>query len=218
MNFYGASAAVYRARLTPEARAFAINNGASPLAAGDFALKIVYNFDPLATYSVVLQAAQMEIDLFRRLPHHSNIVRIEHYLTSKLPIPRPVDWDADPSTMGESTLYMVMEQCHLSLQDVISHRKLTAAAMNSKTSLFAPEEVLLVGRDISSALILLNKELIAHRDIKPDNILIRLPSDDSVTRDQALTNINQRGITTALADFGTFKLLFTVSFFRSCIK
>jgi serine/threonine protein kinase len=68
--------------------------------------------------------------------------------------------------------------------------------------LFTPEEALMVAHQISNALILLSRELVAHRDIKPDNILIKLPIEGGVSRRQILNNICHPGVTFALTDFG----------------
>jgi serine/threonine protein kinase len=227
-KFYGTTAAVYRARLTPAARERAMDRDASSLCYGDFALKIIYNLDASITYDELTAVAQFEIDLFKRLPRHDNVVRIEHYFSDRIPTnPTPPNWDADMSIVAPHALFIVMEQCYLSLQDVISYRKSspstivatvipsTSTITSTKTatviptptitaeslqSLFTPAEVLMVGHHISSALCLLNKELVVHRDVKPDNILIRFPAH--ISRRRAMTNIAQPGITVALTDFG----------------
>jgi serine/threonine protein kinase len=179
---------VYRTRLRTNSRTFA--------------LKVVYNHDPSLTYKGVIREAQLEINMFKRLPPHPNIVRIEHHFSDRIPTnPAPPNWDADSSIVAPHALFIVMELCKLSLQDVISYRRSLPTTV-SGASLFTPEEVLMVARNISCALVLLNKELVAHRDIKPDNILIRLPSNGKVTRQQVMDNINQPGVILALTDFG----------------
>lgn len=191
---------MYRARLTLEARERAIANGASSLCQGDFALKVVYNYDESATYDNLLTVAQSEVNVFRRLPRHNHIVMIEHYFGGRIPTsPSPPDWNADPDLVATRSIFIVMKLFDLSLQNVLSHRKV----ITSTVPLFKPSEVLMVARHISSALCPLNKELVAHGDLKPDNILILLPSDGSITREQALMDIDQPGVIVALADFGT---------------
>jgi serine/threonine protein kinase len=63
-----------------------------------------------------------------------------------------------------------------------------------------PGEILVVIRDISNALCHLHRHRIAHLDLKPDNILFRLSS--SVTRDSAMKNLCQHGVTAVLSDLG----------------
>jgi serine/threonine protein kinase len=148
----------------------------------------VYNHDPSHTYQGVINVAHTELKMFKRLPRWPHIIWIEHYFSDRIPTASyPPNWDANPLVVAPHALFIVMGQCHISLQDVISHRKTTLTSKS--VPLFSAEELLMVARDFTSALCLLPKELVAHRDIKPDNILIRLPAD--VTRKSVMDNLCQ---------------------------
>lgn len=195
-SYYGSSSAVYRARLKLSVAAL------QPVIIGDIVIKITYNYDHQVTDDA-LYRSYTEANLFHRLPRHPNIVHIAHSFIDNIPTsPSPPDWDADPSLVDSRTLFMIMELHSLTLQQVISYRQRKAAtSLTSIQSLFTAEEILLVARDISAALILLGKELVAHRDIKPDNIFIRLPPSASymaMTREQVLENIYRPGVVIAL--------------------
>jgi ubiquitin len=180
-RYAGANSAIYRACL------------ADSSISGDWAIKIVYNLDDSCTARGALEPHQSELGLYRRLPPHPNIMIPNQWFIDSIPKQLP-DWDADHSFVNSSsTLFMVMELMPLSLDDVLQHRAKSFEA-------FTVYEILHLVLQMMAAIGHLQKSQMVHSDIKPDNILIRLPSD--VTRDSALINLDQPGIEFVLSDFG----------------
>lgn len=129
--------------------------------------------------------------------------------------PPPPHWNDMTINNEKPSLFLVMELLStFSLQQLILYR--TNRALNHPNSelsmpgtdinvapmisLFTPIEVMMITRDISSAICHLHSHRIAHRDIKPDNILFRVPSH--IHHDTAMMNISLHGITAVLSDFG----------------
>jgi serine/threonine protein kinase len=199
--YYGSHASVYRAQLTPTALAEvkkavastpSLTNGTPPLWNGQFALKVIYSPLPGVTLSAAEHAVAVDRQLSSRLPSHPSIIGIQHSFTDHLPShPAPPDWDTGiPSSMS---LFTIAELSPLSLADVIAYRVRNGTVLSIR-------EALLIARDISNALVHMQNYLVAHRDMKPDHILIRVPS--SITREQAIMDLTLPGIVIALADFG----------------
>jgi serine/threonine protein kinase len=91
--------------------------------------------------------------------------------------------------------------------EAIASTSTTEGDGEPKWMVLLPGEILIVLRDISNALCHLRRHRIAHRDIKPDNIVFRL-SSSLVTKDSAMSNLCQPGITAILCDFGNQSISF----------
>jgi serine/threonine protein kinase len=131
---------------------------------------------------------QNELDFYERSSHRKILTPYQWFVDTI-----PTELSDTPSTA--KALFMVMESLPLSLAAVLRSRSSEALTFH---------EILHLAHDMIAVIGHLQKEQIAHLNIKPDNILIRLPSD--VTRDSALTNLEQPGIEFVLSDFGKFCL------------
>jgi serine/threonine protein kinase len=128
-----------------------------------------------------------------RLPHHPSVMHIYHCFISNInerTIPLP-DWERE-HYVSPHVKIMVMPLHMFTLQQCLTRRTLaasstttspaTAATRTTETknsssvgavtpSLFTTLELLSIGYNISSALEHLHRHGIAHRDVKPDNII-----------------------------------------------
>lgn len=220
--FYGCRAAVYRAQLTPaallEAKRIAAaspppiipaapTNGASativpPLWTTQFAIKIIYSPITGVTLAAAEAAVACDRELTSRVPSSPYVIGIHHSFYDRIPShPAPPQWDTDIPVSSSPSLFAIAELAPFSLADVVAHRiRVAGIAAATNGQVLTIREILAVARDISGALAHLQAYLVAHRDIKPDHILVKAPS--GMTREQAVTDLTQPGISMALADFG----------------
>jgi serine/threonine protein kinase len=87
---------------------------------------------------------------------------------------------------------MVMELLSFSLKQLISYRVSNRDSFNLSSSIS--------NASTSAALCHLQDHRIAHRDLKPDNIMVRLPH--GMTREDGIKDLFQPGIQVVLCDFG----------------
>lgn len=99
------------------------------------------------------------------------------------------DWTAEFGF--KKCLFIVLELfAPFSLQQLISHR--TKGDEKKANSVVREEEIQVIAFDIISALCHLHRHRIAHRDIKPDNILFRLLS--TIKWEDAIMDITRPGL------------------------
>jgi serine/threonine protein kinase len=180
----------YRAQLSSEARSKVIDH--KSLASNDFLLTF-HSHEPNDLLPIELEASA-------RLPAHDNILSISHWFIISSSVPTL------PFT-ATNVVVMITELTGPSLQDVINYRTESSSPTSSSSSSSPQKSAVIniaeasrVVHDISSALCHLQKYRIAHLDIKPSNIVIRLPT--GVTHQQAFDNLALPGLSFVLTNFG----------------
>ena len=145
-----------------------------------YAMKMCFNFD-----KDTLQAQGAYVNEFRelvRLPSHSNIVRflceffheIDDSIRGVLPEfarDQSMVRSQGGSVRNRKTQFFVIEQVSMSLQQLMIERY-------APPSIVPDRLVRMVMSQVASGLVHLEKHLVAHRDIKLDNILVDVVEHD----------------------------------------
>jgi len=158
------------------------------------ALKVVYNLG--ATTKDLSKKHAPDFKLLedqQRLPHHPCIVRhFAHFvgIASSANLP---SFDIDPEFVRPSSIFILMEHLDTTLKGMIRERH---AERKSPPYFDQKESVSIIGQ-ASNAVAFLHKHEVVHRDLKPDNLLLK---EVVITNKHGGTSSKE--IYLKLADFG----------------
>jgi hypothetical protein len=198
-KFYGSTGVIYRAGpIKPQSEGFS--------------MKIIN--DPSSSRTIK-ERFETEMNLLhhtQRLPFHENIESIHHFFIDHAP-PTIQTWDLPlpPSSLQSSSAvplfaFVITDYHPFSLADVIAYRTHKRQSLGVRpsvadsTPLLSIDEMVMIICDISSALCHLHTNLIAHRDVRADTILFKLPA--GTNKDEALNNLVAADARAVLTDFG----------------
>mmetsp|Transcript_8043 Transcript_8043/g.24907 ORF Transcript_8043/g.24907 Transcript_8043/m.24907 type:complete len:539 (-) Transcript_8043:208-1824(-) len=128
----------------------------------------------------MVQSLKTEISIVANLPDHANVVRYFYY------------------DQAGTYIRLFMEEFSGTLGDIVSARK--KAGLKG----FPVEQILMFSRDILEGLDFLHKHKVIHRDLKSDNVFVRVDNEGKIKR-------------LALGDFDTAKKLTKTTDFKTII-